>query len=74
MEARLRPGLAWLWAPAVTRAGGTTSAWIGYTDPAAIAERVAYVRNRGLRGLMVWEISQDDPAGTLSRALARVRD
>ncbi|MFN8619955.1 MAG: glycoside hydrolase family 18 protein [Chloroflexota bacterium] len=66
-------GEPWLWTSAASRAGTTTTAWIGYTDPAAIAERVAFVRDRGLRGLMVWEVSQDDLAGTLGTALGAVR-
>ena len=57
----------WLWS--ATDHGGT---FITYEDAASIGERVSYVKSNGLRGLMVWEISQDDVGHTLGDALGQV--
>lgn len=45
-----------------------TGVWITYEDAQSIREKGAYARQRGLRGVMVWEILGDD--GRLTRALA----
>ena len=45
----------------------TTGTWITYDDSASVAEKVAYVRSRGLGGVMAWEIGGDD--GTLVRTI-----
>ncbi len=45
--------------------------FITYEDPAAIAERTAYITSLGLRGAFAWEISQDSNSGALSAALGR---
>ena len=44
-----------------------TGVWITYDDTASIAEKVAYVRARGLGGVMAWELGGDD--GTLVRTI-----
>lgn len=44
-----------------------------YDDPRVIGEKAAYVRQRGLRGLMSWSLDQDDAAFSLSRAMQDVR-
>lgn len=46
-----------------------TGVWITYDDSASIAEKAAYVRRRGLGGVMAWELGGDD--GTLVRAIHR---
>lgn len=46
-----------------------TGVWITYDDPESIAEKVAYVRTRGLGGVMAWELGGDD--GTLVRTAHR---
>jgi chitinase len=60
-------GEPWLWN--ASAAGGT---FITYEDPASIAKRVNYVKQNGLRGLMAWEISQDDAGHHLSDAMGAV--
>jgi chitinase len=45
-----------------------TGVWITYDDTASIAEKAAYVRARGLGGVMAWELGGDD-AGTLVRTI-----
>ena len=45
-----------------------TKVWISYDDEQSVREKGAYVRRRGLRGAMIWEILGDD--GRLTRALA----
>ena len=62
-------GEPWLWSP--TAAGGT---FITYEDAQSIAKRVSYVKANGLRGLMAWEVSQDDAGHHLSHALGTVRN
>jgi chitinase len=57
----------WLWDPNLH--GGT---FITYEDRQSIAKRVAFVRAQGLRGLMVWEVSQDDDGRHLSTAVGAV--
>lgn len=57
----------WLWNPDLH--GGT---FITYEDRQSIAKRVAYVQSQGLRGLMVWEVSQDDNGHHLSTAVGEV--
>lgn len=37
--------------------------WIGYDDPQSIAEKVQYAKNRGLGGVMMWAVDQDDKDG-----------
>jgi chitinase len=59
----------WLWNPATPRGGEPVSAFITYEDRISIAERVRYVRNKGLRGLMAWEVSLDSNDHDLSNAL-----
>jgi len=41
--------------------------WWSYDDPTVIAQKAAYVKNRGLGGLMAWELDADD--GTLTAAV-----
>ena len=36
-----------------------------YDDPTSIANKVAYINNRGLRGAMVWSLDGDDATGSL---------
>ncbi len=42
--------------------------FISYDDPASIAEKAAYIRSSGIRGAMVWELSQNAD-GTLLNAI-----
>lgn len=44
-----------------------TGAWIGYDDAESLALKADYVRERGLGGVMIWELSADD--GTLLPAV-----
>jgi chitinase len=41
--------------------------WWSYDDPQVIAQKAAYVKSRGLGGLMAWELDGDD--GTLTTAV-----
>jgi chitinase len=41
-----------------------------YDDPMSIANKTRYARERGLAGVMFWELSGDDAAGSLVRAIA----
>ena len=38
----------------------TSGIFIGYDDPESIAAKAGYVKDQGLAGVMVWELSQDD--------------
>ena len=53
----------------------TTGVWITYDDPESITEKVAYVRARGLGGVMAWELGGDDGSlvHAVHRALTTVR-
>jgi len=52
----------WLYDPA-------TGIMISYDDPDSLGRKAAYVRDRGLGGVMFWELSGDDDAGALLGAL-----
>ena len=41
--------------------------WWSYDDPTVIAQKTAYVKQKGLGGVMVWELDGDD--GTLTTAV-----
>jgi chitinase len=41
--------------------------WWSYDDPTVIAQKTAYVKTKGLGGVMVWELDGDD--GTLTTAV-----
>jgi len=43
--------------------------WISYDDSQSVELKARYVRERGLGGVMFWELSGDD--GTLLRAIHR---
>jgi len=43
--------------------------WVSYDDPQSVGEKVRYVRERRLGGVMIWELGGDD--GTLMRAITR---
>lgn len=40
-----------------------------YDDPGVIAEKTAYIKQRGLGGSMVWSLEGDDANATLSKAI-----
>jgi len=56
-----RIGAAWLW-------DGST--FVTFDDKVAIAQKMDYVLRRELGGAMAWELSGDDAAGTLVKAMA----
>jgi chitinase len=43
--------------------------WITYDDPTSLARKAAYVREHGLGGIMMWDLSDDD--GSLLSAIDR---
>jgi chitinase len=49
----------------------TTGTWVSYDDPQSIGEKVRYARERGLGGVMIWELGGDD--GSLMRAISTNR-
>jgi chitinase len=46
----------------------TSGTWVSYDDPQSVREKVTYVRERRLGGVVVWELGGDD--GSLMRAIA----
>ena len=46
----------------------TSGTWITYDDPQSVAEKVQYVREHKLGGVMIWELGGDD--GSLMRAIS----
>lgn len=50
-----------------------TGVWISYEDPESIAAKASYARERGLGGVMIWELGADDGAllAALHAALRR---
>jgi chitinase len=46
----------------------TSGTWVSYDDPQSVAEKVKYVRERALGGVMIWELGGDD--GSLMRAIS----
>ena len=55
-------GVPWLY-------DARTQTWITYDDAESLAAKAAFVRDRGLGGIMIWELSGDD--GTLLPAIHR---
>ena len=47
----------------------TTGTWITYDDPQSVGEKIRYVREQGLGGVMIWELGGDD--GSLMKALTQ---
>jgi chitinase len=45
--------------------------WITYDDPQSVRAKVDYVRERGLGGVVIWELFGDD--GSLMRAIGKAR-
>lgn len=43
--------------------------FVTYDDPASLAEKVAYVKEKGLNGIMFWELSHDVPGNGLLHAI-----
>jgi chitinase len=46
--------------------------WISYDDPQSVAEKIKYVKERGMKGLMYWEYAGDN-TGAMLRAMDEVR-
>lgn len=46
----------------------TSGTWVTYDDPHSVAEKVQYVREHGLGGVVIWELGGDD--GSLMRAIS----
>ena len=47
-----------------------TGVLITYEDPDSVRAKAAYVRDQGLGGVMIWELSQDDARAALLEALS----
>jgi chitinase len=45
----------------------TSGTWVSYDDPQSVGEKVRYVQERGLGGVIIWELGGDD--GSLMRAI-----
>jgi len=45
----------------------TSGTWVSYDDPQSVGEKVRYVREHGLGGVMIWELGGDD--GRLMQAI-----
>jgi chitinase len=46
----------------------TSGTWVSYDDPRSVREKVQYVREHGLGGVVIWELGGDD--GSLMRAIS----
>jgi chitinase len=46
----------------------TSGTWVSYDDPQSVGEKARYVRERGLGGVVIWELGGDD--GSLMRAIS----
>jgi len=57
-------GTQWIYNP-------SSGVFWSYDDPESMARKAAYVKKHHLRGAMFWELSGDDPRGTLVRTLAK---
>jgi chitinase len=58
-------GAPWLYSPSLD--GGT---FISFMDPHGVAKRVHLAETKHLRGVWAWEISQDDNANDLMKAMS----
>ena len=57
----------WLYARPARKLGRRSGVFISYDNPRSLAERVGLIRSLQLRGVMIWEIGQDDSAHDLVR-------
>ncbi|HMI88892.1 MAG TPA: glycoside hydrolase family 18 protein [Polyangiaceae bacterium] len=48
----------------------TDGVFWSYDDPTAIGDKTSYIKSKGLGGAMFWELSGDDPSGTLITAVS----
>jgi chitinase len=64
-----RAAAPWLYNRSAERFGETMGVFISYEDPRSVHLRVQTIRRLGLRGAMVWEISQDSNDHGLLREL-----
>jgi chitinase len=46
----------------------STRIWLAYDDPQSMLDKIAYVKSKGLGGIMFWELSQDK--GTLLEVIS----
>ena len=46
----------------------TSGTWVSYDDPQSVGEKVSYVRERSLGGVVIWELGGDD--GSLMGAIS----
>ncbi|MFJ3708156.1 glycosyl hydrolase family 18 protein [Streptomyces sp. NPDC090053] len=53
----------------VSTYGYTGNQWWSFDDTWSIGKKTAYVKDKGLLGVMIWEMSGDTPQGTLMGAL-----
>lgn len=53
----------------VSTYGYNGNQWWSFDDTWSIGRKTAYVKDKGLLGVMVWEMSGDTPQGTLMSAL-----
>jgi len=47
--------------------------FVTYDDPASLAEKVTYVKEKGLNGIMFWELSHDVPSNGLLHAIHQAK-
>ena len=48
----------------------TTGTFYSYDTPASVAAKTAYIKKNRLRGAYVWALNDDDPNGSLTKAIA----
>ncbi|MFF4081237.1 glycosyl hydrolase family 18 protein [Streptomyces sp. NPDC001777] len=53
----------------VSTYGYTGNQWWSFDDTWSLGRKTAYVKSKGLLGVMIWEMSGDTPQGTLMNAL-----
>ncbi|HXI69269.1 MAG TPA: glycoside hydrolase family 18 protein [Verrucomicrobiae bacterium] len=57
----------------ITNANPTNNLFISYDDPRTCQAKVSYARNRGLGGVMIWELAQDYTPNTPAPLLQAVK-
>jgi chitinase len=48
----------------------TSKTFYTYDSPASVTAKTAYIKEKKLRGAYVWALNDDDPAGSLTKAIA----
>src|SRR5262249_19776517 len=57
----------------IDNTGSSTDRFMSYDDPRTCQAKVSFARNRGLGGIMIWELAQDHTANQVDPLLSAIK-